>query len=146
MGPPLPPPNSMGPGFPPPCAPYQDPIQQQQQQQQMNLERNGGFDANGAKFNFNNNNNNNNNNFSQHNGGFSQRMNVDSPDLSPISESGRDFRHHQERGSSDKRREWSKDGKLTKEEQEESISGMLTNFSKALGDIREIREKRMQSQ
>ena len=41
---------------------------------------------------------------------------------------------HQERGSSDKRREWSKDGKLTKEEQEESISGMLTNFSKALGE------------
>ena len=42
---------------------------------------------------------------------------------------------HQERGS-DKRREWSKDGgsKLTKEEQEESISGMLTNFSKALGE------------
>ena len=41
---------------------------------------------------------------------------------------------HQERGSSEKRREWSKDGKLTKEEQEESISGMLTNFSKALGE------------
>ena len=43
---------------------------------------------------------------------------------------------HQERGSSDKRREWSKDGKLTKEEQEESISGMLTNFSKALGEYK----------
>ena len=38
------------------------------------LPGNGGFDANSAKFNFNNNNNNNNNNFSQHNGGFSQRM------------------------------------------------------------------------
>ena len=38
---------------------------------------------------------------------------------------------HQERGGGDKRREH---GKLTKEEQEESISGMLTNFSKALGE------------
>merc|ERR1719367_1252634 len=35
MGPPPLPPNSMGPGFPQPCAPYQDPIQQQQQQQQQ---------------------------------------------------------------------------------------------------------------
>ena len=38
---------------------------------------------------------------------------------------------HQERGGGDKRREH---GKLTKEEQEESISGMLPNFSKALGE------------
>ena len=48
------------------------------------------------------------------------------------------FKHQERGGSSEKRREhWSKDGKqggLTKEEQEESISGMLTNFSKALGE------------
>ena len=36
---------------------------------------------------------------------------------------------HQERGREDK-----KHGKLTKEEEAESISGMLNNFSKALGE------------
>ena len=37
---------------------------------------------------------------------------------------------HQERGREDK----GKHGKLTKEEEAESISGMLNNFSKALGE------------
>ena len=39
---------------------------------------------------------------------------------------------HQERGREDK----GKHGKLTKEEEAESISGMLNNFSKALGEYK----------